>query len=101
MDTRFAEPSTVGEILQEEFLRPMHVTQETLARAMGRSRKVVSRIISGRRRISVDEALLLSDLFEVDEDFWLNLQSSHDRWEARVKRAQRPRHCPISAARSL
>lgn len=83
MDTKTAEPTSVGEMLVEEFLKPMNITQQQLANAMGLSRKVIGQIINHTRRISVIEATQLAALFEVDEDFWINIQASHDRWEAR------------------
>ncbi|PII85135.1 addiction module antidote protein, HigA family [Erwinia sp. OLTSP20] len=83
MDTRAAEPTTVGEMLSEEFLKPMGITQEQLGQVMGLSRKVVSQIVNNSRRISVAEAATLAALFETDEDFWINTQAAHDRWESR------------------
>lgn len=83
MDTRSAEPTTVGEMLSEEFLKPMGITQEQLGQAMNLSRKVVSQIVNNSRRISVAEAATLAALFETDEDFWINTQAAHDRWESR------------------
>lgn len=46
METRLAEPSTVGEILKEEFLKPLHITQGQLAKQMGVTRKVVNQILN-------------------------------------------------------
>jgi putative transposase len=83
MDTRSAQPSTVGEIVLEEFLKPMDYTQTQLAKALGVSTKVVRQIIQGSRRISVEEATQLAALFEMPTDFFINIQASHDRWEAR------------------
>lgn len=61
----------------------MGITQEQLGQAMGLSRKVVGQIINNIRRISVAEAAALVALFETDEDFWINIQAVHDRWESR------------------
>lgn len=83
MDTKAAEPTTVGEMLSEEFLKPMGITQEQLGNVMGLSRKVVGQIVNNSRRISVEEAALLAALFETDDDFWINVQAAHDRWESR------------------
>ncbi len=47
------------------------------------SRKVIGQIINNSRRISVAEASQLAVLFQTDEDFWINLQAAHDRWESR------------------
>lgn len=83
MDTRSAQPSKVGEIISEEFLKPMNLTQTQLAKALNVSTKVVRQIIQGSRRVSVEEATQLSALFEMPADFFINVQAAHDRWEAR------------------
>ena len=83
MDTITAEPTTVGEVLSEEFLKLLNITQAELALVMGVSRKVIGQIINNSRRISVAEASQLAVLFQTDEDFWINLQAAHDRWESR------------------
>lgn len=82
MDTITAEPTTVGEMLNEEFLKPLNITQQQLADAMKLSRKVIGQIVNNTRRLSVEEASKLAALFELDDDFWINLQAAHDRWEA-------------------
>lgn len=83
MDTITAEPTKVGEMLLEEFMLPQRITQLELAQAMGVSRKIVGQIINNSRRLTVKEATQLAVLFETDEDFWINLQAAHDRWESR------------------
>lgn len=88
MDTRTAEPTTVGEMLKEEFLKPHNITQEQLGKAMGRSRKVINQIINNTRRISIEESAMLTALFETDDDFWINVQAAHDRWECRQLKQQ-------------
>lgn len=86
MDTRTAEPTTVGEMLREEFLKPLSITQEQLAKAMGVTRTVVSQTVNDQRQITLDEALFLASLFETDSSFWLNIQAAHDRWVIRQKK---------------
>ena len=88
MDTLTREPTSVGEILVKEFLKPLNITQAQLAQAMNFSRKTVSEICNDKRRLSVDDSIMLGDLFETSADFWINLQAAHDRWEARQKHAQ-------------
>ncbi|QBY47005.1 HigA family addiction module antitoxin [Arsenophonus nasoniae] len=83
METITAEPTTVGEMLNEEFLKPLNITQQQLAEAMKVSRKVIGQIVNNTRRLTVGEASQLAALFELDDDFWINVQAAHDRWEAR------------------
>lgn len=90
MDTPTAEPTTVGEMLRDEFLKPLDMTQLQLAVAMGTNRKVISQILANKRRLTVPEASKLSQLFGMDSGFWINLQSAHDRWEARRFCQQHP-----------
>lgn len=84
-----------GEVLQEEYLTPLGIGQEELAKVLGVTRATVNRLCNGHRRMSVAEANLFADLFETTADFWLNLQAAHDRWEARQADAQRVRLRPI------
>jgi putative transposase len=88
MDTDFREPTTIGEMLTEEFLRPLGISQKQLAEALTLSRKTVNDICKNRRRLSVEEAVQLAELFELDADFWVNLQAAHDRWEAKQRHAK-------------
>lgn len=76
------QPVSVGEIIKEEYLAQMQITQEQLATAMGVSRKTVNEICNGRRTITVDSALLLAKVFENTPDFWLNMQRRSDLWVA-------------------
>lgn len=87
MDTYLREPTTVGEMLTEEFLKPLNITQKQLGEILQLSRKTINDICKNRRRCTLDEAIKLADLFELDPDFWINLQATHDRWEARQRHA--------------
>jgi len=73
-----AGPATVGEILTEEFLKPLNMSHDEMAEAMGISRQDVEDIICGMRRLRDDEARVLADIFGTDEDFWSNLQELQD-----------------------
>lgn len=71
-------PIHPGEILNEEFLLPMNITQYRLAKAIGVDARRVHAIIHGERSITAETALLLSRFFGNSAEFWLGLQSQHD-----------------------
>lgn len=76
------KPASVGEILVEEFMQPLGLTQGKLAEAMGVPRKHVNELCNGRRAITADTALMLERVFGNSADFWLNVQRRNDLWEA-------------------
>jgi len=76
------KPVTVGEMLIEEFMEPLNVTQVQLAKAMGVSRRTVNEICTNKRSVTVDTALMLAKVFGNTPDFWLNLQRRNDIWAA-------------------
>lgn len=76
------QPVSVGEIITEEFLDPLELTQGQLAKAMGVSRRTVNELCTGKRAITVDTALMLSRVFDNTPDFWLNMQRRNDIWAA-------------------
>lgn len=80
-----AGPVTVGEMLIEEFLKPLSMSHDELAEAIGVCKQDIEDIICGLRRLTDDEARVLADIFETDEDFWRNLQVLQDRPEQRRK----------------
>jgi antitoxin HigA-1 len=67
-----------GEILQEEFLAPLGVSQYQLARAVDVPARRINEIVHGQRRTTANTALRLSRYFGTSERFWLNLQGRHD-----------------------
>jgi len=85
------KPATVGEILIEEFLQPMKLTQATLAEAMGVQRKHVNELCNNRRSVTAPTALILSRVFGNSPDFWLNAQRRSDLWEAMNSPRERER----------
>ena len=74
------QPISVGEMITEEYLVPLELTQGKLAQAMGVSRKTVNELCTGKRTVTVDTALMLAKVFENTPDFWLNLQRRIDIW---------------------
>ncbi|HMB29767.1 MAG TPA: HigA family addiction module antitoxin [Blastocatellia bacterium] len=71
-------PIHPGEILLEEFLKPMNISQYRLAKDISVPARRINEIVLGKRSISADTALRLSRYFRLSERFWLNLQSSYD-----------------------
>lgn len=72
-----------GEILLEEFLNPMAISQNALARALQVPPRRVNEIVLGKRAITADTALRLAAFFGTSEGFWLGLQADYDLEEAR------------------
>jgi antitoxin HigA-1 len=96
------KPSTVGEILVEEFIEPMGLTQLALSEAMGVQRKHVNELCKDRRAITAPTALILARVFGNSADFWLNLQRRNDLWQAlnnptQIERIERARPLNIAA----
>jgi antitoxin HigA-1 len=92
------KPVPVGEMLEEEFMRPLALTQTALARAMGVERRLVNELCNGRRSVTVDTALMLARVFGNTPEFWLNLQRRSDLWEALNSTERRQR---IERARQI
>ncbi len=72
------EPITPGEILLEEFMEPMGITQAKLARDINVPPNRISQIIHGKREITPDTALRLGKYFGIEPEFWLNLQMRYN-----------------------
>jgi addiction module HigA family antidote len=98
MLTTKRKPATVGEILIEEFMQPMGLTQAALAEAMGVQRKHVNELCNGRRNVTAATALILGRVFGNSAEFWLNLQRRNDLWETMHSPRERER---IERARPL
>jgi addiction module HigA family antidote len=71
-------PTPPGEVLDEEFLTPMGLTQTALAERMGVAVQQVNLIVRGRRNITASTALLLSRALDTSAEFWMNLQTNYD-----------------------
>jgi addiction module HigA family antidote len=75
---KLLDPITPGEILLEEFMKPLGLSQNRLARDIDVPVGRISEIVRGKRAITADTALRLEKYFEVSAEFWLNLQSRYD-----------------------
>jgi addiction module HigA family antidote len=71
-------PIHPGEILHEEFLKPLNISQYRLALDIGVPARRINEIVHGKRSISADTALRLSRHFGMSERFWMNLQARYD-----------------------
>ena len=78
MNKKKLDPIHPGEILLEEFLKPMSISQYRLAKDISVPARRINEIVHGKRSISADTALRLSRYFGMSERFWLNLQTQYD-----------------------
>jgi antitoxin HigA-1 len=78
MKSKLLENITPGEILDEDFLKPMGLSQYRLAKDIGVPARRVNEIVKGERAITADTALRLGRFFKMSAQFWLNLQSHYD-----------------------
>lgn len=76
------EPVHPGEMLLEEFLKPMGLSQRTFAKHIGWTPAKLNEIINGKRGVSYEAALDLADVFQMEAQFWINLQAAYDLWHA-------------------
>ena len=85
------KPASVGEILVEEFMEPLGLSQTELAEAMGVPRKHVNELCNQRRAVTAATALILARVFGNTPDFWLNTQRRTDLWTALNSPSERER----------
>ncbi len=78
MAERDIPPIHPGEILKEEFLDPMGISQYRLAQSISVAPRRINEIVHGRRAITADTALRLGRYFGMEAEFWLNLQARYD-----------------------
>ncbi len=78
-------PVTPGDVLLEEFLRPMNITQNQLAKDINVPANRISQVIHGKREITSDTALRLGKYFGIEPEFWINLQVRFNMKIARSK----------------
>jgi addiction module HigA family antidote len=78
MSAKKLPPIHPGEILLEEFLKPMDISQYRLAKAVSVPARRINEIVHGKRSVTADTALRLSMFFGMSDRFWLNLQTRYD-----------------------
>lgn len=89
MIPRNRPPTLPGEILLEDFLKPMRLTQTALAAKMKVPLQRVNTLINGKRAVTAETAILLSEILGTSPEFWLNLQMSLDLYSARQRKRAR------------
>ncbi len=85
-----------GEVLLEEFMKPLGVSARQLAADIDVSPSRVSELVNGRRPITADTALRLGLFFSMEPRFWLNLQAEYDMRIAECELHRRPEHNPTT-----
>lgn len=83
MRTENAEPTTVGEMLIEEFLIPLKVSSCDLAIILGTTHRRIEEILRENMNIDKNEGEILAKKFHTDNDFWINLQEAHNIWSSK------------------
>lgn len=82
MIPKHRKPTHPGEILLEEFLKPLGMSQVELARNMGVPIQRVNTLINGKRDMTAETAILLSRALKTSSEFWMSLQVAYDLYEA-------------------
>ncbi len=83
-------PTTPGEILKEEFLVPLEITQKELADHLSCDVKVINRLVNARTTLTAPMALKLAAAFNTTAEFWLNAQKAVDLYRASVELKELP-----------
>lgn len=87
MTTPAHDPITPGEILADEFLGPLGISQYRLAQATGLSQTHIGQIVRGKRRITPDAGLRIARALGVSDRYWIDLQANYDTLVARIAHA--------------
>lgn len=88
MVTMKRKPTSPGEILAEEFLKPVGLTQKELADHLVCDYKVINRIVNEKASVTPEIAVKLAAAFETTPDFWLNAQMALDLWNLRTQKSK-------------
>lgn len=82
-------PTHPGEIIKEMYLRPLHITQNEFAKALGISRPRANELLNGHRSVTPDTAMRLAKAFNTSPQYWLNLQAAVDLYDTKKKHQYR------------
>ena len=89
MSARDLPPVHPGEILLEDFLKPLNISRYRLAKSIGVPQRRIDEICAGKRAITADTALRLARFFGTDAQSWMNLQAEYDLETAEINLAER------------
>lgn len=78
-------PRPPGEVLLEEFLKPKGLSQVDCAKRLGIPLQRLNAVVTGRRAVSAETAILLAEEFKTTPEFWMALQAGVDLWHARAR----------------
>ncbi len=78
---RIRKPTTIGEMLQEEFLTPLGLTQKAFAEHLGLDVKTINRLVNNRTSITPTLALKMASALGTPPEFWIKLQATNDLWQ--------------------
>ncbi len=82
MTPQSRRPITPGEVLREDYIEPLGITQGALADALDVDRTTINEIVNGRRSVTPEMALRLAHAFSTTPQYWINLQSAVDLYDA-------------------
>ncbi len=91
MTKRTRRPTPVGEMLKEEFLIPLNLTQREFAEHLGLEVKAINRLVNNRTSMTPILALKISSALGTTSEFWMNLQNTNDLWELKNSKVKLPR----------
>lgn len=90
MKARNRKPTPVGEMLKEEFLSPLGLTQKEFAEHLGLEVKTINRLVNSKTSVNPTLALKIASALGTTPEFWMNLQIANDLWELRNSDIQLP-----------
>jgi addiction module HigA family antidote len=88
---KIRRPTTVGEMLKEEFLAPLNLTQKQFSEHLGLDIKTINRLANNKTAITPALALKVSAALGTTPEFWLNLQMANDLWELKKSKIDLPK----------
>lgn len=90
MAKRKRKPTTVGEMLKEEFLFPLGLTQREFAEHLGLEVKTINRLVNNKTSLTPTLALKISSALGTSPEFWMNIQMANDLWDLRNSKIELP-----------